>query len=215
MAFIATIPVDQASGDVRTLYERSQTELGYVPNHTKIFSHRPQVRAAWSNLLASIRRNLDPRQYELISVAAARALHNSYCMLAHGTILRRQFYSAEQLTAIAGDFTTAGLAPADMAVMAFAEKLARDATAVTEGDIQGLRAHGFTDVEIFDIAAAAAARCFFSKLLDALGAEPDVTYTQLEDELRRQLTVGRSISRSAIERVPPVESPPTPRHNDA
>jgi uncharacterized peroxidase-related enzyme len=213
MAFIGTIPVDQASGEVRALYERSQAELGYVPNHAKVFSHRPQVRAAWSNLLATIRTNLDPRQYELISIAAARALHNSYCMLAHGTILRRQFYSPEQLTAIADDFTTADLAPAEVAMMAFAEKLARDATAITADDIQGLRKHGFTDVEIFDIAAAAAARCFFSKLLDALGAEPDATYTQLEDELRRQLTVGRPISHSAVEPMPPVESPTTPQQD--
>ena len=47
--------------------------------------------------------------------------------------------------------------------------------------MQGLRDHGFTDAEIFDIAAAAAARCFFSKLLDALGAEADGAYDFLED----------------------------------
>jgi hypothetical protein len=108
--------------------------------------------------------------------------------------------------AIAGDFTTADLAPADVAMMAFAEKLVREATAITAGDIQGLRDHGLTDPEIFDMAAAAAARCFFTKLLDALGAEPDVVYTQqLEDNLRRQLTVGRPISHSAVEQVPPAE----------
>jgi uncharacterized peroxidase-related enzyme len=206
MPFIATIPVDQATGEVQALYEQSQATRGFVPNHLKVFSHRPQVRAAWNNLLATIRDTLDPRQFELIAIAAARALRNSYCMLAHGTVLRQQFYSPEQLTAIAGDFTTAALAPADVAMMAFAEKVARDATAITAGDIQGLRDHGFSDAEIFDIAAAAAARCFFSKLLDALGAEPDAVYTQqLEDALRRQLTVGRPISQDAVEQVLPAE----------
>lgn len=60
MAFINTIPVDQATGDVRTMYEQSQSELGYVPNFSKVFSHRPHVMAAWRALLGSIRRSLDP-----------------------------------------------------------------------------------------------------------------------------------------------------------
>jgi alkylhydroperoxidase family enzyme len=84
-------------------------------------------------------------------------------MLAHGSILRRRFYSAEQMTAIAGHTATAGLPAADVAMMSFAEKLARDASAITEADARALREHGLTDAEIFDVAATAAARCFFSK----------------------------------------------------
>ena len=201
MAFITTVPVHDATGDVRTMYEKSQTDVGYVPNYAKIFSHRPPVMAAWRNLIGSIRTNLDTRRYELITLAAARALHSSYCMLAHGTILRQQFYQPEQLTAIVDDFTTADLAPVDVAIMSFAEHIVRDATSVTEADIQHLRQYGLTDAEIFDIAAATAARCFFSKLLDALGAEPDSAYAHLEGELQQHLTVGRPISQTAVEQV--------------
>jgi len=202
MAFIHTIPVEQAAGDVRAMYERTQTALGYVPNHAKVFSHRPHVMTAWSSLLASIRGHLDARRYELATLAAARALRSSYCMLAHGSALLGKFYSSEQMTAIAGDPATAELAPADVAMMAFAEKLARDASAITEADVRALREHGFTDAEVFDIAATAAARCFFSKLLDALGAEPDAAYDGLDDGLKRRLTPGRAISRNAAEQVP-------------
>ena len=53
--------------------------------------------AAWSALLASIRGNLETRQYELITLAAARALPEVWCcMLAHGRVLREKFYSASQ-----------------------------------------------------------------------------------------------------------------------
>jgi len=211
MAFVQTIPVEQASADVRAMYERAQATLGYVPNYAKLFSHRPHVMAAWSALLGAIRANLEPRRYELITLAAARALRSSYCMLAHGAVLRRQFYSAEQLTAIAEDPAATDLAPSDAAMMAFAEKLARDASAITRADVQSLRDHGFADAEIFDIAATAAARCFFSKLLDALGAEADAAYELLEDDLKRQLTPGRPISRQAVERVPGAEVRETPR----
>jgi hypothetical protein len=87
-------------------------------------------------------------------------------------------------------------------MMAFAGKVASDASAITRADVQSLRDHGFADAEIFDIAAAAAARCFFSKLLDALGAEADPAYEALEDDLKGRLTPGRPISRQAAERVP-------------
>jgi uncharacterized peroxidase-related enzyme len=202
MAFIETVPVEHASGDVRTMYESNQAVFGYVPNLAKVFSHRPKVNAAWAGLLGSVRSNLDTRRYELITLAAARALRSSYCMLAHGTVLRKQFYSAEQLMAIAADFTVADLAPVDVAIMSFAEHIVRDSASVTAEEVQGLRAHGLTDAEIFDVAAATAVRCFFSKLLDALGAEPDSTYADLERELQQQLTVGRAISRAVVERVP-------------
>jgi len=204
MAFIRTVPVDEATGDVRAMYERTQASLGYVPNYAKVFSHRPQVMAAWSALLASIRGNLEPRQYELITLAAARAMQCSYCMLAHGTVLRQKFYSAPQLTKIAADFARADLTPADVAMMAFAERVVRDATAITDAEVGALREHGFPDAQVFDIAAAAAARCFFSKVVDALGALPDAAYAGLEDDLKRELTGGsRPISRETPERVAP------------
>ena len=202
MAFIRTIGVEEAAGDVRAMYERTQAALGYVPNYAKAFSHRPDVMTGWSGLLASIRGHLDARRYELVTLAAARALRSSYCMLAHGSVLLGKFYSADQMTAIAGDPTTAELAPADVAMMAFAEKVARDAGAITEADVCALREHGLTDAEVFDIAATAAARCFFSKLLDALGAEPDAAYDGLDDGLKRRLTPGRPISRNAAEHIP-------------
>jgi hypothetical protein len=97
------------------------------------------------------------------------------------------------------------LTPAEAALMAFAEQVARDATGITAADIQGLRDHGLTDAEIFDVAAAAAARCFFAKLLDAVGVEPDAPFATLEDGLRERLTVGRAIATAAAERLPASE----------
>lgn len=77
--------------------------------------------------------------------------------------------------------------------MQFAGKVVRDATSISSGDIEGLRSYGLSDQEIFDVAAAAAARCFFSKMLDALGAQPDSPYSEIEPGLRKSLLVGRQI----------------------
>jgi alkylhydroperoxidase family enzyme len=78
--------------------------------------------------------------------------------------------------------------------MDLADKVAQDATAVTQADVDALRAHGLSDAEIFDVIAAAAARCFFSKVLDAVGAQPDAIYAELDAPLRETLTVGRPIA---------------------
>ena len=53
------------------------------------------------------------------------------------------------------------------------------------------------------MAAAGAARCFFSKLVDALGAEPDSSFHDLDPTLRQALTVGRPVADQPVSRLPP------------
>jgi uncharacterized peroxidase-related enzyme len=195
MTFIRTIDEADATGAVKGMYDQARAAFGYLPNMTRLFSHRPEVNQAWVDLVKAVRGGtMDLRRYELVTIAAARALTSSNCMLAHGSILLREGFAPAALAAIAEDFRTADLSPAEKAMMAFAEKIVRDATAVTRADIEGLRSHGFSDTEIFDIAAAAAMRCFSSKLLDALGATPDPAYRSLPAALREALTVGRPIA---------------------
>jgi alkylhydroperoxidase family enzyme len=79
-------------------------------------------------------------------------------------------------------------------MMAFAEKVALDADRISAADIDGLRSHGYRDEEIFDLAAAAAARCFFSKLLDALGVQADAAFHDIDPTMREALTVGRPVA---------------------
>ena len=78
--------------------------------------------------------------------------------------------------------------------MDLAEKVAADATSVTEADLDRLRALDLSDTEIFDVVLAAAARAFFSKALDGVGAQADHRYADLEPGLRDALTVGRPIA---------------------
>ena len=77
--------------------------------------------------------------------------------------------------------------------MELADKVAGDATTVTQADIDRLRDLGLSDVEIFDVVATAAVRCFWSTALDALGVLPDPSFAEFEPQLRDALTVGRPI----------------------
>ncbi len=197
MTFIYTIPEEQAEADVKKMYAENIAEFGYLPNYVQAFSLRPDVMAAWGHFLGTLSQEMDARRYELVTLAAARALHSSYCMLAHGSVMLRELFSPEQLTRIAQDDQTADLTPAEVAMMAYAEQIVADATAVTQAHIDTLYQHGFTDAEILDITTTAAVRCFFSKTLDALGVEPDEAYMALDNSLRQALTVGRPIRSTA------------------
>jgi uncharacterized peroxidase-related enzyme len=111
--------------------------------------------------------------------------------MVHGALLRSKFFSAEQVEAIVRDFRDAGLEPAEVAMMEFVEKITLNAYKVTPEDIDNLRGHGFSDAEILDIVLATAQRNFFSKTLDAIGAEPDAVYQEMEPAFAKALAVGR------------------------
>jgi uncharacterized peroxidase-related enzyme len=193
MTFIQ-VPTDQdASGQAAALFAADRETNGYVANFTRLFAVRPSVYEAWRQLNAAIKANMDPYRYELTTLAAARRLRSSYCALAHGKVLRDRFCDAETVRGIADG--QARLDPVDAAIVDFAGKAATDAASVTAHDIAALQARGLRDSEILDVALAAAARCFFSTVLDAMGAEPDAAYrTGLEPELQRALAVGRPIA---------------------
>ena len=194
MAFIRTIPPSEAEGPVREMYEQAHGRFGYVPNWAQAFSLRPGVRDGWAGLLKSIQSNLPARTYELATLAAARALRSSYCSLAHGSVLADKVFDAATVTAIMKEAHAAPLEARERIMMAFVEKVALDADQITSADIDALRSHGYRDEEIFDLAATAAARCFFSKLLDALGVQADSAFNDLDPTLRQALTVGRPVA---------------------
>jgi alkylhydroperoxidase family enzyme len=161
-------------------------------NLERAFADRPEVYAAWAQLNGSIKAGMDLRRYELATLAAARRLRSSYCCLAHGTVLHEQF--GEPVVAIALDHRAAGLDEVDVAVMDLAERVVDDATSISGEDLQRLRELGLSETEIMDVVLAAAARCFFSKTLDALTVLPDASYRALDEELREALVVGRPIA---------------------
>ena len=170
---ITPVAPEEATGAVRDLYEHDLAAKGFIANYTRLFSLRPDAYRAWRQLIAAVMSTMELRRYELVTLAAAEALRSRYCVAAHGAILESTFYDRPQLESIARDFRDAGLAPLEVAVMAFAEKIALHAHAVTDADVDQLRILGLGDAEILDVALAAAARSFFGKTLDALGCEPD------------------------------------------
>jgi len=188
MSWIAEPTQDDA---VAAVYDRDRAALGYVANFTKTFAHRPAVYEAWRGLNGAIKASMDPRRYELATLAAALQLRSSYCSLAHAKVLVEQLDGAAAVPALFDGGQ--GLDAVERAVVRLADTVAAGAADMTEDDLAELRGLGLQDAEILDVVLAAAARCFFSTVLDATGTEPDAAFRSFAPEFREALTVGRPI----------------------
>jgi uncharacterized peroxidase-related enzyme len=196
MPFIEPVSDENASPAAAEDFAADRERLGYVPTYSRLLAHHPAAVQAWQQLNGAIKAEMDLRRYELVTLASARKLRSSYCSLAHGSVLMQQFLDPDALRRVALDHRDAGLDEVDVAVMDLAEKVVDDATSVTEEDVQRLRELGLSDKDVLDVVLAAAARCFFSKTLDALGAQPDAEFRSLDPALREVLVVGRPIAAS-------------------
>lgn len=192
MAFIDTISASWVTGEAFAMYDRQQKHYGYVPNYATVFCHRPEVMRRWGELLAALKRPMNKRRFELVTFAAAHELKSTLCTLAHGQALLA-FFSVDDVIAMARGETPISLSAAEGALLRFARHVARDASSVTAEEVAELKAHGYSDAEVFDIAAVAAGRAFFTKIIESLGVAADAPLREMSAELRAALTVGRPI----------------------
>ncbi len=78
MAFIKTVPEQDADSLLNDLYQAEKKSNGYIPNYTTIFSLNPEAYDAWKKLIGSIRSRMRLRRYELVTFATAMATHCTY-----------------------------------------------------------------------------------------------------------------------------------------
>ena len=127
MPYLQTVPPQESAGEVKALYDADLAAQGYVANYTQAFSLRPEVLRGWQALKDAITAGMEPRLYELATVAAASAIRSSYCSLVHGRILATSYYPAEAVASIAEDTAAETLDAADAAVVRLARKVAAEA----------------------------------------------------------------------------------------
>ena len=202
VAWIREADEDEPTGAVAEAYGREVAARGYVPNYAKVLALRPEALAAWAGLSGAVRSGMGLRRYELATLAAALRLRSTYCSVAHASVLQEKVgLDAGTLRDAASGSRPEALTPAEHAIMRLADRVAAGAADMTEDDLAEARAAGLDDVEILDVVLAAAARCFFSTTLDALGIRADAAYAELDPELRAALTVGRPIEGTGDEPV--------------
>lgn len=185
MSIIETVPGAAATGELAHIYADDTRTMGYVPSHTKALATNPEAYTAWRAMQSAIAGSLGLRRYELVTLATARTLGSSACLLAHGRKALAVMPEADLLRLLRGP-GYAGVSPAEQAMMAYAATLSGNSAAMDDGDARSLRDAGFSDREIVDVTLAAAARNFFSRALQALAVDVDVP-PGLSEELRGAL----------------------------
>ena len=78
MAYVRTVPVEQAQGPIKEIYDEDLAASGIVQNYAQALSLRPDILRAYRGLSGAIRSHLDLRRYELITVAVSSRLQCSY-----------------------------------------------------------------------------------------------------------------------------------------
>jgi uncharacterized peroxidase-related enzyme len=191
--FINTIPEEGAEGLLAEFYQQQRSAWGFLPNYAGAFSTRPEVAMAWAVLNKTVRDDMDRRRFEIATIGAARALRSTYCTAAHSKFLRDVCDDEPTMVAIAEEPSGATLSDQDRAVFEFAARVATDAASIGQRDVDRLRELGLSDGDVADVVFAAAARCFFTRVLDGLGAQLDAqTAATFAPEILESMVVGRS-----------------------
>jgi uncharacterized peroxidase-related enzyme len=190
--FIEVITEEAATGATADYYAEQREGWGFLPDYVYALGARPDVAAAWAALSGAVRTGMDRRRFELATIAAARASRSTACTVAHSMFLRDECADEATLRLLTQDPDGSSLGPLDRAIYQFAEEVASDAASIEQVDIDALRAVGLKDADIASLVYTAAARCFFTRVLDGLGVRLDPQTAQaFSPDVLASMVVGR------------------------
>ena len=153
-----------------------QEKAGFVPNVFVTLAHRPaEFRAffAYHDALMERDSGLTKAEREMVVVATSGANDCHYCIVAHGAILRihaRNPFVADQ---VAANYRKADITPRQKAMLAFAIKVSLQSSELVDEDYAAVRAHGFSEEDIWDIGAIAAFFALSNRMANLIGMRPN------------------------------------------
>src|SRR5213596_3996913 len=151
--------LDALPEDIRARIVAVHDKAGFIPNVFLAWAYRPaEFRAffAYHDALMEKDSGLSKAEREMIVVATSSANQCHYCVIAHGAILRIRAKNPQIADQIAVNYRKADITPRQRAMLDFAMKVSQAANTVSEADFAEIAGHGFSDDDIWDIAAIAA-----------------------------------------------------------
>ena len=173
---------DEVPGPVRELWEKPLEKLGFVPNVLRAMALRPEHLLGWWAYYDELMRGesgLTKEQREMIAVVVSAQNRCHYCVVSHSAALRKLTGNPDLADQLATNYRYAPVTPAERAMLEYAVKLTIESSACTEEDVEALRAEGWTDEDILDIAQVAAMFNFTNRLASGLGWVPNPEYFSL------------------------------------
>ena len=145
--------------DIRERILAVQEKSGFIPNVFLTLAHRPdEFRAffAYHDALMEKKGNLTKAEREMIVVATSNVNQCQYCVIAHGAILRIRAKNPLIADQVATNYRKADITDRQKAMLDFAMKVSQTGHLVGDADFELLKAHGFDEEDIWDIAGIAA-----------------------------------------------------------
>jgi uncharacterized peroxidase-related enzyme len=168
--------LDTLPEDIRSRLLTVQEKSGFVPNVFLTLARRPEeFRAffAYHDALMDKEGGVTKAEREMIVVATSAANQCQYCVIAHGAILRIRAKNPLIADQIAVNYRKADIPPRQRAMLDFAMKVAVEAHLISEADFAVLASHGFSDDDIWDIAAIAAFFALSNRMANVTGMRPN------------------------------------------
>ena len=168
--------------DIRTRILEVQEKSGFIPNVFLALAHRPdEFRAffAYHDALMEKPGNLTKAEREMIVVATSSLNQCQYCVIAHGAILRIRAKDPLIADQIATNYRKANITERQKAMLDFAILVSQKAHVVGEPDFETLKRHGFSDDDIWDIAAISAFFGMSNRLANVTSMSPNAEFYSL------------------------------------
>jgi uncharacterized peroxidase-related enzyme len=177
-----TPAIDKLPEDIRTRLLEVQEKSGFIPNVFLTLACRPdEFRAffAYHDALMDKDSGLTKAEREMIVVATSSANQCQYCVVAHGAILRIRAKNPLIADQIAVNYRKADITLRQRAMLDFAMKVATASQLISDADFAALAGHGFSDDDIWDIAAIAAFFALSNRMANVTGMRPNDEFYML------------------------------------
>jgi uncharacterized peroxidase-related enzyme len=173
-----TVSLAELPDDLRERIETIAEKSGFVPNVFLGLARRPRELRAFADYhdaLMDSNDGLSKAERELIVVATSGANHCTYCIVAHGAILRVRTKDEQIADRVAANPWQVKLSGRERAIVDLALVLARESERFGDEHIEQARAAGLTDDEIWDVGAITALFAMSNRLahLTALRPNPE------------------------------------------
>lgn len=180
-ADVVALDLQQAplSPEMAAYFAKCEEKLGYVPNVLTAYSHsmpKLETFAALYNELMLAPSGLTRLEREMIAVVVSAENRCWYCLVAHGAAVRALSGKPELGEAMAFNYRVAPIEPRQRAMLDFSAKMAKSSAEIEEADREKLRQAGFSDRDIWDIAAVASFYAMSNRMASAVAMKPNPEY---------------------------------------
>ena len=173
------LPPEQLSPEMAAYFAKCEEKLGFVPNVLKAYAFDPAKLSAFVamyNDLMLAPSGLSKLEREMIAVAVSSHNQCYYCLVAHGAAVRQLSGDPALGELMAMNYRAARLPRRERAMLDFAVKLTAEPWRIEERDREELRRAGFTDRDIWDIAAVAGFFNMSNRVASATDMRPNSVY---------------------------------------